>query len=87
LFANVQVEEKDHATQYMGVGGSRTGYVIDSSGYEHNGTIINSPTVITNSEKNGRYLANTNFNVNTDSVTISPCFSVGQTLSEMTTTI
>lgn len=41
LFANVQVENKDHATGYAGVGGARTSSIIyDSSGYNNNGTII-----------------------------------------------
>lgn len=41
LFANVQIETKDHATPYVGVGGSRT-YITeyDCSGYGYNGTPI-----------------------------------------------
>ena len=59
LFANVQVESKDHATPYMGVGGSRTGYVIDSSGYNHNGTLTNSPILENGSPRyeNNLYLS------------------------------
>ena len=37
-FYNVQLEQKDHATGYAGIGGVRNiGYVYDSSGYQNNG--------------------------------------------------
>lgn len=52
LFANVQVEEKDHATSYMGVGGIRNIKVVDSSGYGHNGIISTSAS---NQSNSGRY--------------------------------
>lgn len=60
--------------------------IKDSSGYEWDGTILG--TVITEANGiDGRYLISSKFNENADSVTIPPCFSVGQTQTEMTTSI
>ncbi len=60
LFANVQVEAKDHATGYAGVGGSRVATIIyDSSGYGNNGTIIGSLETVNDSS---RYSCATKFN-------------------------
>lgn len=40
FFANMQLEEKDHATGYVGVGGTRSSNMIyDTSGFCNNGTI------------------------------------------------
>lgn len=41
FFANMQLEEKDHATGYVGTGGSRTvDTIYDTSGFENNGTLV-----------------------------------------------
>ena len=46
LFANVQVEEKDHPTAYCGAGGSRQSYgCIDVSGFNNHGTVSNYTTI------------------------------------------
>ena len=68
LFANVQVEAKDHATGYTGVGGNRVATTIyDSSGYSNNGTIIGSLEVSTPSP---RYSCATKFDGNTSCIKI-----------------
>lgn len=49
LFSNMQIENKDHATGYAGVNGTRSDtQVYDSSGLGYNGTIVN--TLLTNSD-------------------------------------
>ena len=59
LFANMQLESKDHATGYAGVGGSRVeGAVKDSSGYENDGIIGGSLSISTDS---ARYNCSTKF--------------------------
>lgn len=60
--------------------------IIDSSGYGNNGITLGAVTTEAN-ELDGRYSISGKFNENADSVTISPCFSVGQTQTEMTTSI
>ena len=41
FFANMQLEEKNHATGYVGTGGSRTvNMIYDTSGFENNGTLV-----------------------------------------------
>lgn len=52
LFANVQVENKDHATGYAGVGGSRTNSIIyDASGFCNNGTVSGTITISNDTTK------------------------------------
>lgn len=53
LFANGQIETKDHATGYAGPGGTRTNTVIkDISGFRNNGTINNTALITTDVIKN-----------------------------------
>lgn len=58
----------------MGIGGSRIGYAIDSSGYGNNGLIRNSPIVI--QEASPRYEASTRFNGTSDCIYL-PEFYLG----------
>ena len=59
LFANVQVEAKDHVTPYMGPGGSRNYTTeFDCSGYKNNGTPTSNLTLSTDTPK---YSASTYF--------------------------
>ncbi len=52
LFANIQVEAKNHETGYAAPGTTRSNVQIyDSSGYGHNGTIINNPILNTPSPR------------------------------------
>lgn len=52
LFANMQLETKDHATGYAGVGGIRSNTVVyDSSGYQNNGIIIGNTQTSSDSPK------------------------------------
>ena len=52
LFANMQLETKDHATGYAGVGGIRSNPIVyDSSGYQNDGTIIGNIQSISDSPK------------------------------------
>ena len=52
FFANMQLETKDHATAYAGVGGSRTvNTVYDSSGFCNNGTISGALTIASDTPK------------------------------------
>jgi len=59
FFANMQLENKDHATAYAGVGGTRTSTTIyDTSGYCNNGTITGD---LIFSEDTPKYSASTKF--------------------------
>ena len=52
LFGNVQVENKDHATGYAGVGGVRNSTTVyDTSGFCNNGTISGELSISDNSPK------------------------------------
>ena len=52
FFANMQLEAKDHATGYVGVGNTRTvTTVYDTSGFGNNGTINGSLTVSSDTPK------------------------------------
>lgn len=54
FFANMQLETKDHATGYAGVGGTRTSTTIyDNSGFCNNGTISNALQITTDTIKYG----------------------------------
>ena len=56
FFSNMQLEIKDHATGYVGIGKSRnTGYIVDSSGYGNDGVITGNVTTRANDSKEGRY--------------------------------
>lgn len=48
FFANMQLEEKDHATDYVGIGGSR---IYDTSGFCNNGTISGTLTISNDTPK------------------------------------
>ena len=62
FFANMQLEAKDHATGYAGVGGTRTSATVyDTSGFCNNGTINGSLTI---SNDTPRYNASTVFDGN-----------------------
>ena len=53
LFANLQIEEKDHETPYAGVGGTRNELqVYDSSGYNNHSTLNLSTSVSSDSPRN-----------------------------------
>lgn len=58
-----------------------TNGIVDSSGYGHNGTIINTVTLDSNTP---RYTNSLNFNENADSITVSPYLSANQTLDAIT---
>lgn len=52
FFANMQLEEKDHATDYVGIGGSRIVNIIyDTSGFCNNGTISGTLTISNDTPK------------------------------------
>ena len=52
FFAIIQLETKDHATGYAGVGGTRTSTVIyDTSGFCNNGTIVGTFTISSDTPK------------------------------------
>lgn len=52
LFGNVQVEAKDHATGYAGVGGTRNSSIVyDNSGFCNNGTISGALTIASDTPK------------------------------------
>lgn len=57
---NIQLEKKDHATLYAGLGGTRSGdtTVYDTSGYQYNGTVNGTITV---SDDTARYSKSTEF--------------------------
>ena len=60
FFANMQLEVKDHATGYAGVGGTRTPTIVyDNSGFCNNGTIFGALTITSNTPK---YTISTQFN-------------------------
>lgn len=68
LFANIQVELKDHATGYVGVGGTRTsGIIFDNSGYKNNGLPIDVPII---SPDTSRYSRSTFFDGTDDGILI-----------------
>lgn len=69
LVANVQVEDKDHATAYAGPGGSRTASKIyDNSGFKNNGDITDSFTL---DSTNPRYISCIKTTANTSKIHIS----------------
>lgn len=74
LFANGQLEIKDHATPYVGVGGSRT-YTTeyDCSGYRHNGDIVGTITSISGSPRynNNIHISATNQKIHISGLTTS----------------
>lgn len=52
LFSNVQVEAKNHATGYAGVGGTRNSTIVyDCSGFVNNGTINGALTISSDTPK------------------------------------
>ena len=52
LFSSVQVEAKDHATGYAGVGGTRNSSIVyDNSGFCNNGTISGALTIASDTPK------------------------------------
>ena len=63
--------------------GLDNGIVYDTSGFGYNGT----KTGVTYSSDSPRYSTSTKFNVDTDNVTPTPCFSNGQTVDEMSVSI
>jgi len=68
LFANVQVEIKDHVTPYMGPGGSRNYTTeFDCSGYENNSSPID---VLAVSSDTARYSGSTFFDGTNDGILI-----------------
>ena len=68
LFANMQLELKDHATPYVGINGTRSNSIIyDCSGYGNNGSILESLNL--NNDK-PRYNYSTNFDGNTSGILI-----------------
>lgn len=68
LFANMQLETKDHATGYAGIGGTRTSTTVyDLSGYDNNGT-INANLQIVN--ESSRYDKSTLFDGINSSITV-----------------
>lgn len=86
---NMKMEEGPNATRWvpaLSETGISTTSITDSSGYGYDGIIVGTPTAETNSN-DGRYIISTKFNDNTDSITITPFLSSGQTLTEFTTAI
>lgn len=82
LFADIQVENKDHATGYAGVGGSRISTTIyDSSGYQNNGTIIGNLACDNNSP---RYSLATNFNGSNAAIKVNNNNWLSQGMEEIT---
>ena len=52
LFSSIQVEAKNHATGYAGVGGTRTSTIVyDNSGFCNNGTISGALTIASDTPK------------------------------------
>ena len=83
LVANVMTEYKDHPTNY--VASTRTDTTIwDCSGYKRNGTVSSALIVKSPSP---RYSASTLFSVNTDTISPPACFSVSQTVPELSIAI
>lgn len=79
LFANMQLETKDHATGYAGVGGTRANsecMAYDSSGYQNNGTIVGNIQSISDSPK---YAAAASFDGDTSAIQIPFNTSAWQT--------
>ena len=85
LFANIQVENKDHATGYVGVGRSNIATTIyDSSGYNNNGSIIDSLEIITPSP---RYNYAVLFNGSSSAIKVLENKWMAQHATEMTINI
>ena len=68
-FSHFQLEKKDHATLYAGLGGTRSGdtTVYDCSGFQNNGTVSGSLIV---SSDTARYSVSTVFDGNSASIQI-----------------
>ena len=77
-YKNTKIQAGDVDTGYVLKG--TPSVIQDSSGYGHNGTIVNTPILISDTP---RYSAAINFNENTDSIKIKPIFSSGQTIPEL----
>lgn len=76
FFANMQLEEKDHATGYIGTNGTTTDYTVyDTSGFENNSTAEN--LVVKNSNNIPNILSSTTVtiknwtNINPDCMVLS----------------
>ena len=89
--SNIKLEEGDHATpwtpcatddEYSSMGYNGT-TIYDTSGYLHNGT----SSGISYSSDTPRYSASTVFDANTDTVAISPCWSLNQVIDKMSVSI
>lgn len=75
--SNIQLEKKDHATPYVGIGETRNDNIIyDSSGYQNNGTIIGIIQTINDSP---RYSTSTSFDGNTSVIQVPFDTSAWQT--------
>ena len=75
LFANMQLEAKDHATGYAGVNSTRTSTIVkDVSGYRNNGIITGNLDVISGSP---RYTTATHFSATTQKILIQNLVTTG----------
>lgn len=85
---NVKIEVGDHSTFWTPNSGDIAystlgfddGIEYDCSGYGHNGTKVDITCANDSPRYNGSYV----FDSSTDALTISPCFSTGQTMNELT---
>lgn len=75
LFANMQLETKDHATGYAGVNSTRTATTVkDASGFGYNGTITGNLDIISSSP---RYTTATHFSATTQKILIQNLVTTG----------